>query len=178
MRYILALLPPKESVLTYIQAAQMLFSPCSDGYLLREQIAQPHVTLCQFKCDLEECAKIWEEFSELEVKPIPLRFTGVRFGKGSGIHEEFYWTELSVARDAELMRIHRLALSIVQAHGHTCLTDCEDLYNPHLTLARIRLPKQILSWQDALLNNPGPFKIALGEGDDNGQYIYTLFDKN
>ncbi len=178
MRFILALIPPKETVAAFIQAAQMLFASDNDGYLLSET-SLPHVTVCQFECDSEQEARaIWQRVDSLNIQPIPLRFTGVSFVKGTGLHKEAYWTELSIARNENVMRIHRIASEIVRAQGFHSLNDSGDLYRPHLTLARIRLPDVISRWPEELLKSAGHFKLALARGDQNGQYLQTLCEVN
>ncbi|WP_213158358.1 hypothetical protein [Parachlamydia sp. AcF125] len=50
------------------------------------------------------------------------------------------------------------------------------MYRPYLTLARIRLPDNIQRWPDALFTNTDDFVLAFALGDNNGQYLYTLFE--
>ena len=189
MRFILALIPPKQTISVYLHAAQMLFSPVHDGYLLSDN-SLPHITVCQFECDNENDVQvIWKQIEKLNIrpfsprftglsfiKPFSPRFTGLSFIKGVGVHEEYYWAELSVARDQEMMKVHQLAAGIIRSKGLACLNDSDNLYRPHLTLARIRLPDTIQRWPDALLTNTSDFKFALARGDNNGQYLYTLFE--
>jgi hypothetical protein len=51
MRYILALLPPDQQKMAFIQAAQAAFLRTCDGYLLKDGMSLPHITLCSFQCD-------------------------------------------------------------------------------------------------------------------------------
>lgn len=176
MRYILALTPAKETITAYIQAAQLLFSPSSEGYLLSEN-SSPHITICQFECDdTQQARAIWEDVADLEIDPFPVRFTGVSFLKGSGPHQGFYWAEIGVGRDPNIMKVHHAAMKIIESHGLRCLNDSGDLYRPHLTLARIRLPETIQKWPDGILTNEKVFRLTLAQGDNNGQYLRTIFE--
>ena len=175
MRFILALIPKKQAMTLYIHAAQMLFSPVHEGYLLSEN-SLPHITICHFECQHEKEAKtIWEDIEMLNLPSFLPIFTGISFIKGTGLHQAHYWAELSVARDKQIMKVHRLAAKIIQSKGLSCLNDSGDLYRPHLTLARIRFPEIIQKWPETLFSHPPDFQIALAVGDNYGQYLYTLF---
>ncbi|MCF7853124.1 MAG: 2'-5' RNA ligase family protein [Simkaniaceae bacterium] len=158
-----------------MHAAQQLFAPVSDGYLLSEE-SLPHITVCQFDSkDEEEALSLWNQLEKYALQPCPIRLTGVSFVKGVGEHQGVYWAELSVARSSELMKIHRVAVELFQSNGYELINDIHDLYRPHLTLARIHKPKQFLSWPDETLSNEhGPFVLALGLGDQNGQFKKML----
>ncbi|OGN63359.1 MAG: hypothetical protein A3E80_02885 [Chlamydiae bacterium RIFCSPHIGHO2_12_FULL_49_9] len=160
--YTISLVLPQKTAIPYIRAAQGLFSSTSDSYLLSEH-SLPHITVCQFECDQGQIAHaIWKEFAkQTDDLSISVRFTGVSFTKGIGGHQEFYWAELVIARDAAIMKAHHLAVTAVQNRGLVLLNEIGDLYYPHLTLARIRLPKTFQSWPDSLLNNPGPLRLDL-----------------
>lgn len=175
IRYILALIPPPEQAPIYIQTAQKLFSASSEGYLLSEN-SSPHITLCQFECDREQTElTVWEEIKKLNLNSSSVRFTGISFLKGVGEHNDFYWAEIAIGRDEEILSLHHTAVKIIQSQGLHSLNDSGALYRPHLTLARIRLPHVIQKWPDEILQNKHPFKIALAKGDHNGQYLSTLF---
>ena len=174
MYCILALLPPKAAVICYIQAAQLLFSPVSDGFLLSAE-SFPHIPICQFECGCrEEAIEIWREFSSLTCHVLPVCFTGLSFIRGKGTHAGFYWAELSVARREEILRVHRLALDLLASRGLGCCNDIGECFRPHLTLARICRPEALRGWSERLFENPGPFRLALGIADENGQYLHTL----
>ena len=74
-----------------------------------------------------------------------------------------------------MVKIHRAAVHLLALDGYNCLNDSNDLYRPHLTLARVRLPSSIESWPDSILSRPSDsFKLVLGEGDSNGQFLKTI----
>lgn len=158
--YMIALIPPQDMIMTCTQAAQKLFSSVSDDYLLSEH-SLPHITVCQFECEQKQIAQaVWKEVaSQITTHSVPVQLRGISFIKGLEAHRGFYWAELAVARDEELMKMHRLAVVVTQARGLTCLNEIGDLYRPHLTLARIRLPKSLQTWPDDLLDSPAPFKL-------------------
>ena len=158
--------------------AQQLFQPVSHAYLLSEH-SLPHVTICQFDCASDdEAHSLWNQIEKL-ILPFPIQFTGMSFIKGWGIHEEYYWAELSVARDHPLIEAHQKTAHFLQSKGYSCINDTGNLYRPHLTLARIKLPSFIPSWSDAILKVPTSyFQYSLGRADSNGQYIKILSQKN
>lgn len=159
MPYMIVLIPPQDIVRICIHEAQKMFLSMSDGYLLAEH-SLPHITVCQFECDREEVAQAtWKEIASQTMDSFPVRLRGVSFIKGIEAHREFYWAELAVARDEELMKVHQLTVAVIQARGLGCLNAVGDLYRPHLTLARIRLPKFFQTWSDSLLNDSSSFKL-------------------
>lgn len=181
MRYILALVPPKQYQSAYIQAAQF-FSPINDGYLLNDKRSMPHVTLCSFQCDEER--KLQEIDSNMQNWPrdCPIRLLGLLFKKGK-TPANHYSVSLSVARDPSILKLHHLAFHLLQALKVTVLNPSQDLYLPHLTLAGIRwVPSEILNVPailDDLISMPTvPFHLVLGRGDDIGQYLDTLSEKS
>lgn len=177
MRYILAFVPSDENINTYRQASQKLFSKVQEGYLLLENII-PHITICQFQCEVPKMETIWNQIEELKIPSLIPRFVGVGFVKGEGVHESYYWAQIIVARDERIMKPHLAVVKILRSQHLICLNDSEDLYNPHLTLARIRLPDIIERWSDNLTDNPSSFKMVIGEGDDNGQLLKILFQSD
>ena len=66
MRYILALVPPKQQQLTYIQTAERAFALINDGYLLTNK-SVPHVTLSAFQCEEEKIPEIWQGIKAWEI---------------------------------------------------------------------------------------------------------------
>lgn len=177
MRYILALTPSKERGSFYVQTAQQLFSELSDGYLLSNQ-SLPHITICQFECNsVEEINFIHSEIKLWKVSPSLIRFVGMSFIKGVGVYESSYWAELSVARDQELLEIHKKGISLLKSKSNFCINDINDLYRPHLTLARIKISNFLPIWPNSILSNDiTDFSLSLGEADFNWQYIKHVFD--
>jgi 2'-5' RNA ligase len=176
MRYILALVPTREVATTYIQTAQTLFGNHHDSYLLSEKVS-PHITVCQFETEQESKATLfWHQIDTLSNRKLFPRLTGVSFQKGMGKLKEFYWAEVSVAREEALMKVHQFALDALEKCGLHSVNDSGDLYRPHITLARIRLPETIQRWPDELFEDQGEYKLALALGDDHGQYLSTIFE--
>jgi 2'-5' RNA ligase len=167
MRYIIGLLATSPSF--FIQEAQRQFSPTAIEYLLSET-SLPHITLAQFKCDtLEILASLWRDVqSSISNIPQP-NFLGIGLSKK---HNNLWGVSLTVARDAQLIACQRTIVSILKQYDLICISPSDEQYRPHLTLARIPHP-ELMNFNDALLN-PTPFILALGFGDENGQYIKTL----
>ncbi|MGC1878159.1 MAG: hypothetical protein WA347_07745 [Rhabdochlamydiaceae bacterium] len=180
MRYILALIPSKQHILTYIQAAQQSFAPINDGYLLADNKSIPHVTICSFQCDEHKVAEIWSHVESWQINNCPIRAIGLMLKKGKA-PQYHYSVGLSVARDSQLLHLHYLASDLLESHGITSLNPSRELYQPHLTLAGIGwLPAKDIVLPfiiDDLLSLPSyHFHIVLGRGDDIGQYLETLFE--
>lgn len=180
MRYILALMPSKQYLLACIQAAQQVFSPINDGYLLTENKSIPHVTVCAFQCDESKIQEIWLHVQQWQISNCPLHMTGLMLKKGK-TPTHHYSVGLSVARDPQLLHLHYLGLELLESYGITILNPSRESYQPHLTLAGIGwLPEKevILPFViDDLLSMPTQhFHIVLGRGDDIGQYIETIYE--
>jgi len=179
MRYLFALIPSKQFMLAYIQAAQQIFAPINDGYLLQEGNSTPHVTLCAFQCeDEQKIMDIWKEVKSWQINKCAVRMVGLMLKKGK-VPPYHYSVGLSVARDPALLDLHQLAVDLLHSHGISCLNPIQHVYQPHLTLAGI-------SWEpnvsvvlpfliDDLISMPiDSFRIVLAKGDDIGQYLETI----
>lgn len=146
-----ALVPSQESSNKYIQASQNLFGAQDCDHLLSEE-STPHVTICQFECFQKQVINIWEEFKKLSQPSFTVRFVSLSLIQGIGEHENFYWAELSAARNTPLLNLYQMAIGFIQKKGLTLINDYGDYYRPHLTLARIRLPYTINKWPISLLD--------------------------
>jgi hypothetical protein len=105
------------------------------------------------------------------------RCTGVSFKKGERIYEKYYWAQVQIARDPELMMLHQYSLQVLKELGKECLVLSGELYDPHITLACIHLQRALALWpQEIVSNDKSPFKLILGEGDENGQLL-KIFDE-
>ena len=136
MRYILALIPPKQHFLAYIQAAQNMFSPITDGYLLNEQDSFPHITICAFHCEDRDLDVIWSDLQSSEINICPIRILGLQLKKGN-VPLHHYSVGLSVARDLPILQLHEQIVKLLQLREIECLNPSMDLYQPHLTLAGV-----------------------------------------
>lgn len=179
MRYILALIPPEKHGAAYIQAAQKVFAPISDGYLLMDGVSLPHVTICSFQCDESKISKLYREIQTWGIESCVVRIMGLFFKKGK-TPAHHYSISLSIARDPSILHLHQLALALLRSYAITPLNPSQDLYQPHLTLAGIHwLPSEIITLNailDDLISLPAePFHLVIGKGDDIGQYLETLF---
>ncbi len=171
MRYIIALLAQEPD--PFIQEAQRQFSDIAQGYLLSNS-SLPHITLAQFDLDDEQkLEEVWRELFAC-VKDIPQpRFTGIGFSKKA---QGLWGTSLSVAREPELVNLHLMVIDVLKNHGIRSITHSKELYRPHVTLARVAEPK-LSQFNDSILD-PALFILALGQGDENGQYLNTVFQKD
>jgi 2'-5' RNA ligase len=171
MRCIIALLAELPNL--FIEEAQAQFSRIAEGYLLSND-SLPHVTLAQFYLDNEnELKKIWDELQTQVVTMPQPRFTGIGFTQKA---KNLWGVSLSVARDSELLNLHCVVVDALQKHTIQPLNDSKELYRPHLTLARIREPK--LDNFNVTLLQATPFVFALGQADENGQYLKSIFKRD
>ncbi len=170
MRYIIALLAQEPE--PFIQEAQRQFSPIAQGYLLSNN-SLPHITLAQFNVDdVYKLGKIWNELLTY-IKDIPQpRFLGIGFSKKTKMP---WGASLSVAREPELVALHLIVIDVLKNYGIQSITPSKELYRPHVTLARITEPR--LSLFDDSILDPSSFILALGQGDENGQYLKTVLKK-
>jgi hypothetical protein len=166
-KYIIALLAVEP--FNYIKAAQQLFSSNAEGYLLGPH-SDPHITLCQFYTDDERLAFIQDEITALKSKVQPL-FTGFSFIQDRQ-DASFWWAELAVVRAPDLMLLHNKIVFNLKQKNIPCINDSGDLYRPHLTLARVKTPH--LSHLNADLLQDRPFRLAIGYGDEIGQFIDVI----
>lgn len=173
MRYIIGLCPLHP--LPYIKIAQELFSDMSDGYLLSETV-HPHITLTQFETeDPKLLSTLWDNIQEYKIQPLMPDLIGFSFKKGKNEHKNFYWAQIAVERESNIVAMHFQMLDILKKYHLVSLIDSEDIYKPHLTLARINLRKPIPVWPEDILKS-SLFKITLGASDQNGRYLEKIYD--
>lgn len=181
IRYILALVPSKKCALSFIQAAQSMFAPLNDGYLLNDENSLPHITICAFECDEpEKIEKLYEDLRNCKIEPCPVKILGLMLKKGKHpLHH--YSVGLSIARDDPILQLHYKIRSLLIAHQITPVNPSMDLYQPHLTLAgiawkpseRVILDSKI----DDLISMPiEEFHLTLGRSDAIGQYLEVLYE--
>jgi 2'-5' RNA ligase len=175
MRTLLALLPDERDQQAFVEVAQA-FTPICDGYLLSAS-SHPHVTLTSFPSGYDVEA-IWAAVQNWTVKSCQIRMLGLLLKKGQ-IPPQHYSVGITIARDTPLLALHHQAVALLAEHGIAPLNPHRELYLPHLTLAGIcwqpSLPITLSPIIDTLLSRPlAPFRVALGHGDDIGQYLTTL----
>lgn len=177
-RYILALLPSERQKAAYIQVAQTVFSTICDGYLLTEGKSLPHITLGSFQCDDKKLSEICKHVEQWQSCCCPIRVMGLLLKQGK-VPPHHYSVSLSIARDPAILHLHHLTVNILNSFTIDALNPIQDLYFPHLTLAGIRFaPSEIVSLSttidDLIAMKADPFHLALGKGDEIGQYLETL----
>jgi hypothetical protein len=188
MHYTIVLAPASESK-KYVEASQ-IYNEYQPSYLLNANgSSSPHITIVQFDCDSPEIAhKVWADMCEQMRKEnfgsfIP-SFVGMSFIEGLGLYVGTTWVELSVQKgdiDSPLMKAHHAALASLKKFGLEPLNAVGNNYRPHLTLARIVMPKHIPVWSKNLFENPENFNLEFGLSDEKWQYAKTIsifFPKN
>ena len=68
------------------------------------------------------------------------------------------------------MRVHYAALEALKHFNLEPLNAVGSNYRPHLTLARIVMPKQMEVWSKNLYANTGNFNLEFGLSDEKWQY--------
>lgn len=181
IRYILALVPSKKCALSFIQAAQSMFIPLNDGYLLNEENSLPHITVCAFECDeSEKIEKLCEDLQNCKIDTCPIRILGLMLKKGK-YPPYHYSVNLSIARDDPILQLHYKIRSLLIAHQITPVNPSMELYQPHLTLAGIAWKPStsviLDSTIDDLISMPiEEFHLTLGRSDAIGQYLQILYE--
>ncbi|MCK4934998.1 MAG: hypothetical protein KAR79_05375 [Simkaniaceae bacterium] len=181
--YTIVLTPPADQTAKYIEVSQALYSQYQPQYLLNAYgTSSPHITVVQFDCDSPSLAQeIWksmcEKMAEEKFETFAPLFAGVSFIEGVGLYEGTTWVELAVKRGdktSPIMKVHHTAVNVLKTFGLTPLNaSCSD-YRPHLTLARIVMPKQMEVWSKNLCENPGNFRLEFGLSDEHWQYARTF----
>lgn len=183
MPYTIVLTPPADQATKYVEASQALYRDYQPSYLLAaDGSSSPHITVVQFDCPTEEGAyaiwyKMCDELNELRFESFSPPFAGVAFVDGVGPYNGTTWVELSVKRgdeNAPIMKVHHTALKILESFNLKPLNAIGSDYRPHLTLARIIVPKQLEICPKSLYENPGKFQLEFGVSDEKWQYARTL----
>lgn len=183
MPYTIVLAPPSDQALKYVEASQALYSNYQPSYLLAaDGSSSPHITVVQFDCDSPDLAnEVWgymcEKMEREAFEPFAPPFTGMSFVEGAGPYEGTTWVELSVQRgdqNSPIMRVHYAALEALKHFNLKPLNAVGNNYRPHLTLARIVMPKQMEVWSKNLYANTGKFILEFGLSDEKWQYVQTL----
>ena len=168
-RYNIALLSTGHPE-AYTAAARACFSDYAVGYLLGPS-SLPHVTVCQFMAEPETLPILIERLGIYKEKNPPLELTGLRFSDKRG-DPTLWGVSLSVARTSGLMTLQRFVVSLLDDYGLKPLNGIEDLYTPHLTLARVK--HLSLNGFSKDLFKQDRFELVLGESDQQGQLIQVL----
>ena len=167
----------------YIEASRALISDYQPKYLLaKDGTSSPHITVVQFDCESSDLAhqvglKMYEKMQKEHFAPFNPPFVGVAFVDGVGIYEGTTWVELSVKRgedDSPIMKVHYAALEALKNFNLEPLYAIGNNYHPHLTLARIIMPKHIKTWSQGFYQEPCNFSLELGVFDEEWQYAKTL----
>ncbi|MGC1877780.1 MAG: hypothetical protein WA347_08920 [Rhabdochlamydiaceae bacterium] len=179
MPYTIVLAPPADQSMKYVETSQALYSNYQPSYLLAaDGTSSPHITVVQFDCDLPDLAnKVWvytcDKMRKEKFEPFAPPFMGMSFIEGAGSYEGTTWVELSVKRGDEnspIMRVHYAALEALKHFNLEPLNAVGSNYRPHLTLARIVMPKQMEVWSKNLYANTGNFNLEFGLSDEKWQY--------
>ncbi|MFI5344574.1 MAG: hypothetical protein ACHQUC_10175 [Chlamydiales bacterium] len=183
MPYTIVLAPPIDETEKYIKTSQELYSDYQPSYLLNsEGTSSPHITVVQFDCPTAEGAyevwyKICDELDALRFESFSPPFSGLAFVDGVGPYNNTTWVELSVKRgdeDSPIMKVHCAALKVLKSSNIEPLNASQSNYRPHLTLARIILPKHVKTCPKSLYENSGKFRMEFGLSDEKWQYARTL----
>lgn len=183
MPYTIVLTPPANQAIKYVEASQSLYSKFEPNYyiLSADGTSSPHITVVQFDASPALTCEVWEvicdKVRKQKIEPFAPLFVGVSFIEGAGLYAGTTWVELSVKRGEEnssIMKVHYAALETLNHFNIKPLNAIGNDYRPHLTLARIVMPKQMEVWARSLLENPGFFNLELGLSDEKWQYARTF----
>jgi hypothetical protein len=147
---------------------------------LNTNSALPHVTLVQFDAlDVPQSNFLRKVCRRPSIE---ISFDTIYFQSGTGEHKGYVWTGLGVCRNRELIEDQRRVVASLRAENFVTWTDTDDLYFPHLTLARLVEPPAgapvpwAINWPAADLQPcTHPFDLALGLSDSNGVLTQILY---
>ncbi|HVY53158.1 MAG TPA: 2'-5' RNA ligase family protein [Gammaproteobacteria bacterium] len=165
-QYNIALIPTKKT--TYFIELSSYFYEFAHTYQLGEH-SFPHVTLCHFEATDDSTSELWEEVSKINIKPILLRFTHLRYkiyGDAKHGSSDLYWVSLIPEQKTLLMELHLQIAQIIQKPLNLAF----DQYDPHLTLCN-SLQKPNILWNNQIDDE---FVLALGKSDTVGQLIKII----
>ncbi|KAF3362559.1 hypothetical protein PHSC3_000797 [Chlamydiales bacterium STE3] len=183
MPYTIVLTPPVDQRAKYVEASQQLYSAHHPSYLLNgEGTSSPHITIVQFDCESSDLAnRVWLEFcsrvKEENFAPFSPAFTEVIYKEGAGPYEGTTWVEISVNKEdpsSPLMAVHHIAVEILKSYDLKIHNAIQESFRPHLTLARIEMPKTLKACPSSLYENPGKFNLEFGQSDEKWQYAKRL----
>lgn len=165
-KYNIALVPTtiNESIIKMAS----VYSSFAHQYLLGLQ-SMPHVTLYQFKKDIEHIHEIWQAVVSTCFSSIYLSFQTLSFTTSD---QKIYWLSLLPDQVELLEKMHYQIAGILQLPPKK--------YEPHMTLFNTlkNNPKKInLESFDLEKSIQDEFILILGKSDENGQLtdiVYTL----
>jgi 2'-5' RNA ligase len=170
--YNLALRPRDESLSkTLTDLAQTNLADRPAGYLLGNNNALPHVTVCQFKAQSNQINEIWRRAISLKNTTVELYFSHLYISqdkKDAGL----LWIGLAMKGQAALSRLQEDVFNMLAKAGIKGTTLPEE-YFPHVTWARCRadLPLSFKILPElALYTTPQPFILTFGQSNDIGVY--------
>lgn len=174
-RYNLALLPTSQEVNQELYTKAKSFTQIANGYCLRENMALPHVTLCQFRNANDKDAKtIVSRFLETELF---VKIQGFYLNMGQAEHHEKLWAGYIVEKSNILMNMQYEVVTNLKKKDIEVFNGTGHNYFPHFTLARLEnavpaLPSDILQLDFPTENIQ--CSARLGLSDENGQFLKVL----
>ena len=182
MPYTIVLTPPETQVVKYVEVSQSLYSRYQPSYLLSaDGTSSPHITVIQFEASPALAYEVWEsmrgKMREQKFEPFAPLFMGISFIEGAGLYAGTTWVELAVKRgeaDSPIMKVHYAALETLKEFNIKPLNAVGNDYRPHLTLARIVMPRQMETCPRSLFENHEYFRLEFGLSDEKWQYAESL----
>lgn len=182
MPYTIVLTPLETQAIKYVEVSQSLYSKFEPSYLLSaDGTSSPHITVIQFDASPALAYKVWESvcgrMRKQKFEPFAPLFVGISFIEGAGLYVGTTWVELAVKRgeaDSPIMKMHYAALETLKQFNIKPLNAVGSDYRPHLTLARIVMPKQMETCPRSLFENHAHFRLEFGLSDEKWQYVRSL----
>ncbi len=166
-KFIIALLAISPD--SFIDYAQNNFLDISDRYILQIEQSKPHITLAQFYGEESDIDMISQHFDQGKYKAIfEPRFISMSFKKDK-MEAQIWWAEISVARDPSILSLQKEVEAVLVKRDRQLINASGELFNPHLTLARIEGDNLNLNLNTVPLQ--GEFKLAIGKADQYGQFV-------
>jgi 2'-5' RNA ligase len=146
-----------------------------DGYLLEENKALPHLTLCQFEApDDTSAQRLTAQFIKMAIH-LTITEPAVRNDRDNS--SRAIWIEYRIAPLASLIETQNSVYTHLKALKLDLFTRTLEEYSPHITLGRsqyhdIVLPKSLQTY--SFVGRPTHWTVRLSHCDKNGQVTSIL----
>lgn len=168
--YNIALVPIESNfVENLIKYAQEKFLKYQNGYILSNNAALPHITLCHFYSNYEDLVLIWQLIAKEFIDTYLIEFDGVYLNTGSNEHKGSIWSGLTMRRQAKIDQLQARICEVLSIHSYKSLTSTGESYFPHLTFARLQNNPALKYQYENFFTKSYLFKGSLGVSNKIGE---------
>lgn len=169
--YNIAAIPEDPDFLHLCYEASAHFQPLATTYCLNKETSLPHATVCLFDAeDDNEALNLVGNYINASFDVTP---------KGISIKpfQDSFWVEYTLLRTPDLLKLHNQIVNILRSKNIKIYNPYNDEYDPHFTLARIKvnevtLPIDLTNAKQ--IATPIHCSLKLGLSDSNWQFAKTV----